>query len=153
MITKERLLELLVRAGEEIGILPKRMPAGWQRFAELVEQEVRANLKDVTHVVVPQTLPPLEEAWRRYYDKGYRYSNDAMEQVRLGYRIACEELARQQMPVAEREYGGASGGGKSVWSKLGTMTQEDRCPHASVPSSCAEVQCFMTKTCKLKGTL
>jgi len=101
MITKERLMELLVQTGEEIGILPKRMPAGWQRFAELVEKEVRENLKDVTHIIIPRTLPPLEEAWRRYYDKGYRYGNDAMEQVRLGYRIAREELERAQSPVVQ----------------------------------------------------
>lgn len=99
MITKQRFMELLVQAGTEIGILPKRMPAGWQRFGELVELETRVTLKDCTHVIIPRTLPPLEEAWRRYYDKGYRYGNDAMEQVRLGYRIACEELARAQAPT------------------------------------------------------
>jgi len=30
MITKERLLELLMQAGFEIGIIPKRLPARWQ---------------------------------------------------------------------------------------------------------------------------
>lgn len=39
MIPKERLMELLTQAGNEIGIIPKRLPAGWVRFAELVERE------------------------------------------------------------------------------------------------------------------
>lgn len=104
MITKERLMELLVQAGSEIGIIPKRLPAGWVRFGELVEQETRETLKDCTHVIVNRTLPPLEDEWRRYYEKGYRYGTDAMGGVKLGYQIAGEVLARLQqgpsMPVS-----------------------------------------------------
>lgn len=108
MITKERLMELLTQAGTEVGIIPKRLPAGWVRFAELVELEVRTTLKDCTHVIIPRTLPPIEEAWRRYYDKGFRYGNDAMEQVRLGYRIATEELnTLQSGPVIECSHPGS----------------------------------------------
>lgn len=98
MITKERLMELLVQAGEEVGIIPKRLPAGWVRFAELVELEVRTTLKDCTHVIIPRTLPPLEDEWKRYYEKGYRYGADAMGGVKLGYQIAGEALARLSAP-------------------------------------------------------
>jgi len=40
-----------------------------------------------------------------------------------------------------------------VWGKLGQAVRADQCPHAAVPSSCQEVQCFMTKTCRMRGTL
>ena len=40
-----------------------------------------------------QPLPNFATAWKRYEDKGYRYGEDALEQVRFGYRIALEELA------------------------------------------------------------
>lgn len=38
-------------------------------------------------------LPPFEQAWARKEQEGYRYGNDAIEQVRFGYKIAEAELA------------------------------------------------------------
>jgi Lar family restriction alleviation protein len=40
-------------------------------------------------------LPPFEQAWARYTEKGYRYGRDALENVAFGYRIAREELSRR----------------------------------------------------------
>jgi hypothetical protein len=43
-IPRERLLELLVQAGQEVGVMPQRLPPGLVRFAELVEAEVRRSM-------------------------------------------------------------------------------------------------------------
>jgi hypothetical protein len=47
------------------------------------------------------TLPDFATAWKHYEERGFRYGEDALEQVRLGYRIALEEL--QCAPSKEDE--------------------------------------------------
>lgn len=47
-------------------------------------------------------LPTFEQAWSRYEEKGYKYGPDALEQVRLGYRMAGEELALAVQPEPNR---------------------------------------------------
>lgn len=43
-------------------------------------------------------LPTFEEAWARKEAQGYLYGRDALEQIKLGWRMAVEALA----PLVEK---------------------------------------------------